>query len=107
MSRENDIAAAERLQDIMQAAKGAPLTPDEIARSHTHVQTTNQFFEAAMNESLIPDIWDDPENGWTYDIAYGDGSLAAMESGFDTHDEAESACQAALRFLSKQNERKS
>jgi hypothetical protein len=107
MSHENDIAAAKRLQDIMQAAKGAPLTPDEIARSHQHVQTTNKIFESAMSDTLIPDIWDDPENGWTYDIVYDDGSLAAMESGFGTHDEAESACQAALRFLSKQNDRKS
>ena len=50
MSGDRDLAAAKRLQEIMEEFKGAPLTPEEIARSHEHVKKINDFLDAAMRE---------------------------------------------------------
>jgi len=47
MPDDVDLRFAARIAAIMEMAKGAPLTPDERARTHQHVATARAVFEAA------------------------------------------------------------
>lgn len=45
-----DLHFAARLADIMEQAKGAPLTSEERARTHQHVATARAMFAAECQE---------------------------------------------------------
>ncbi len=59
---------------------------------------------AADTPKMASAIWYDPENDfWEYDVTYPDGSIAATESGFETHAEANRALRAILKRLTREN----